>query len=74
MPRRAVKAASIANQPALVAYFAYERGVAMPELVAPARRVAPNSASFACFSYSSSRARRKNSVSLGLAPGQPPSM
>ena len=36
----AVKAATIANQPALVAYFGYERGAAMPELVAPARRVA----------------------------------
>ena len=41
---------------------------------APGRRVAPNAASCACFRSSSVRARRKNSVSLGLAPGQPPSM
>ena len=40
----------------------------------PARRVAPNAASLAWRRSSSSAARRKNSVSLGLAPGQPPSM
>ena len=40
----------------------------------PARRVAPNAASFALRRSSSSLARRKNSVSLGFAPGQPPSM
>ena len=41
---------------------------------APARRVAPKAASVAWRSESSCRARAKNSVSLGLAPGQPPSM
>ena len=40
----------------------------------PARRVAPKAASVAWRSESSCRARAKNSVSLGLAPGQPPSM
>ena len=40
----------------------------------PARRVAPKAASRACRRSSSWAARRKNSVSLGLAPGQPPSM
>ena len=40
----------------------------------PARRVAPNAASLACRRSSSTAARRKNSVSLGFAPGQPPSM
>ena len=38
-----------------------------------ARRVLQNAASLACFS-SSDCARWKNSASLGLAPGQPPSM
>ena len=37
-------------------------------------RVAPKAASVAWESSSSVRARRKNSVSLGMAPGQPPSM
>ena len=40
----------------------------------PALRVAPNATSWACRSLSSVRARAKNSVSLGSAPGQPPSM
>ena len=40
----------------------------------PALRVAPNATSCACRSSSSVRARAKNSVSLGSAPGQPPSM
>ena len=40
----------------------------------PARRVAPNAASLACCRSSSSCARRKNAVSFGFAPGQPPSM
>ena len=40
----------------------------------PALRVAPNATSTAWRSFSSVRARRKNSVSLGIAPGQPPSM
>jgi len=41
----------------------------------PALRVAPNATSTACLSASSpSAARAKNSVSLGIAPGQPPSM
>ena len=40
----------------------------------PARRVAPNAASLAWRRSSSAAARRKNSVSFGLAPGQPPSM
>ena len=41
----------------------------------PARRVAPNATSAACRSVSSpDAARAKNSVSLGSAPGQPPSM
>ena len=43
-------------------------------LVGEGRRVAPKAASVALWSSSSSAARRKNSVSLGLAPGQPPSM
>ena len=36
--------------------------------------MAPNATSWACRSFSSVRARAKNSVSLGSAPGQPPSM
>ena len=40
----------------------------------PARRVAPKAASVALRRSSSWAARRKNSVSLGFAPGQPPSM
>ena len=40
----------------------------------PARRVEPNAASRAWRRSSSSAARAKNSVSLGIAPGQPPSM
>ena len=40
---------------------------------APALRVAPNATSWERFRLSS-LARTKNSVSLGLAPGQPPSM
>ncbi len=40
----------------------------------PALRVAPNAASTARRRSSSLAARRKNSVSLGTAPGQPPSM
>ena len=40
----------------------------------PALRVAPKATSSAFFSVSSVRARSKNSVSLGIAPGQPPSM
>ncbi len=40
----------------------------------PALRVAPNATSTAFFSCSSVRARAKNSVSFGMAPGQPPSM
>ena len=41
----------------------------------PALRVAPNATSAACRSCSSPAAARvKNSVSLGSAPGQPPSM
>ena len=40
----------------------------------PALRVAPNATSTACRRSSSVRARAKNSVSLGIAPGQPPSM
>ncbi len=41
----------------------------------PALRVAPNATSVAFFSTSSpSAARAKNSVSFGIAPGQPPSM
>ena len=40
----------------------------------PALRVAPNATSTAFFRVSSVRARAKNSVSLGIAPGQPPSM
>ena len=43
--------------------------------VVPALRVAPNATSAACRSASSpAAARAKNSVSLGSAPGQPPSM
>ena len=38
-----------------------------------AKRVEPKAVSRACFSFSS-RARAKNSLSLGLEPGQPPSM
>ena len=40
----------------------------------PALRVAPKATSFACLRSSSAAARAKNSVSLGIAPGQPPSM
>ncbi len=40
----------------------------------PAFRVAPNATSWACSRRSSFFARAKNSVSLGRAPGQPPSM
>ena len=40
----------------------------------PALRVEPNAASVACRRSSSVCARRKNSVSFGIAPGQPPSM
>ncbi len=40
----------------------------------PGLRVEPNAASVAVVSDSSVRARRKNSASLGFAPGQPPSM
>ena len=40
----------------------------------PARRVEPNATSVAVPSVSSFLARAKNSTSLGLAPGQPPSM
>ena len=40
----------------------------------PARRVDPNATSVALLSVSSFLARAKNSTSLGLAPGQPPSM
>ena len=40
----------------------------------PALRVAPNATSSALRSVSSVRARWKNSVSLGMAPGHPPSM
>ena len=40
----------------------------------PARRVDPNAASVAVRSASSVLARAKNSASLGLDPGQPPSM
>jgi len=39
----------------------------------PARRVAPNAASWAC-RQSTSRARANSSTSLGLEPGQPPSI
>ena len=43
--------------------------------VVPALRVAPNATSAACRRVSSpAAARAKNSVSLGSAPGQPPSM
>ena len=42
--------------------------------LAPARRVAPKATSWACLKSISCRARAKNSVSRGLAPGQPPSM
>ena len=38
-----------------------------------AKRVAPKAVSRACFSFRS-RARAKNSLSLGLEPGHPPSM
>ena len=41
----------------------------------PGLRVAPNATSWAFASFSSpAAARAKNSVSLGIAPGQPPSM
>ena len=40
----------------------------------PARRVEPNATSVAVPSVSSFLARAKNSTSLGLAPGHPPSM
>jgi hypothetical protein len=40
----------------------------------PARRVAPKAARVALRSRRSVCARAKNSVSLGFAPGQPPSM
>src|SRR4051794_23246070 len=40
----------------------------------PALRVAPNATRTAFFSSSSVFARAKNSVSFGIAPGQPPSM
>ena len=41
----------------------------------PTLRVAPNATSFAFFSGSwPAAAAAKNAVSLGLAPGQPPSM
>ncbi len=40
----------------------------------PTRRVAPKAARVALRSRRSAAARAKNSVSLGLAPGQPPSM
>ena len=39
-----------------------------------ARRVDPNATSSLTFRSSSERALVKNSSSLGLAPGQPPSM
>ena len=39
-----------------------------------ARRVEPNATSFEVDSFSSVRARWKNSMSFGLAPGQPPSI
>ena len=39
----------------------------------PARRVAPKAATRACFS-GTSRMRRKNRMSFGFEPGQPPSM
>ncbi len=51
-----------------------ELGVGYIEGGWPGRRVAPKAASVALASDSSDRARAKNSVSLGLAPGQPPSM
>ena len=40
----------------------------------PARRVDPKATRVAVLSRSSRGARAKNSLSLGLAPGQPPSM
>ena len=40
----------------------------------PALRVAPKATSWALRSESSVRARWKNSVSFGIAPGHPPSM
>ena len=40
----------------------------------PARRVEPKATSVAVPSCSSFLARAKNSMSFGLAPGQPPSM
>ena len=39
----------------------------------PARRVAPKAATRACLSGTSTM-RRKNRMSLGFEPGQPPSM
>ena len=44
------------------------------EALPPARRVAPKATSSACLKSISCWARAKNSVSRGLAPGQPPSM
>ena len=38
------------------------------------RRVEPNATNVECFNFNSVAARAKNSMSLGLAPGQPPSM
>ena len=53
---------------------AERRPVGRSAACTPGRGVAPNAASCACLRSSSVRARWKNSVSLGIAPGQPPSM
>ena len=49
------------------------RRVALSSAFSPALRVIPNATSSACCRVSFV-ARRKNSVSRGFAPGQPPSM
>jgi hypothetical protein len=48
--------------------------VASPSALPRGRRVDPNATRVAVDNFSSAGARLKNSSSLGLAPGQPPSM
>ena len=61
-------------QTASVLAFTSWRRTSSSSARTPARRVEPNATSVAVDSRSSAGARAKNSSSLGLAPGQPPSM
>lgn len=60
----------ITGAPDFRSAFTWGSSAALP----PALRVAPNATSWAFSKVISCWARAKNSVSRGLAPGQPPSM